>query len=145
MVFVKDTGSVFPVPLPEVWEFLGSGTDHPKAHGHRNVSRSRPNELEGTYAWEQDLEGLPVRFVMHWRSYHPVGLAYDVPEGPFQGSKFFLIYTPRGEETEVSIIGDFVSPTIPEERLPAAVLRFFEVEFEQDLAAMVARRGATRV
>jgi hypothetical protein len=79
---------------------------------------------------------------MAWASYYPVGIAYRVLAGPFSGSQFFLYYLPRGRRTGVTVVGDFVSPTIPSDEIPAAVDRFFSVEFDQDRHAIEV--GSTR-
>ncbi len=136
MVFVRDEGSEFDAPLDVVWAFVSTPDAHSTAHRHRDVARERRSDREGQYAWMQEFDGRPTRFAMRWRSYHPVGVAYDVSEGPFAGSKFFLYYTPRGGRTGVTIIGDFVSATLSDAEIPAAVDRFFSVEFDQDAAGI---------
>ncbi|MGP8077267.1 MAG: hypothetical protein ACLQD8_09340 [Thermoplasmata archaeon] len=136
MVFVRDEGSVFDAPLEEVWKFVGSGDEHSRAHRHRGWRRERGEGNSGTYSWEQEFLGAPARFTMHWISYHPLGVAYDVLEGPFAGSRFFLYYVPQGQKTGVTVVGEFASPTLPESRLKDEVLRFFSVEFDQDSAAL---------
>jgi hypothetical protein len=136
MVFVHDQGSVFDAPLEKVWAFVSSREVHSAAHRHRSVRREIISETKGQYSWEQEFDGTPARFTMRWTSFHPVGVAYDVLEGPFAGSRFFLYYTPRGPRTEVGVVGEFVSSTIPEKELPAAVDRFFSLEFEQDSRAL---------
>ncbi len=139
MVFVRDTNSVFEASLSTVWEFVGSGAAHSNAHEHRNVSRTIHSEVSGTYAWEQPFDGKSTRFSMRWTSFRPVGLAYEVLEGPFQGSKFFLIYEPRGPQTGVSVVGEFVSPSLGPAEIGPAVERFFALEFDQDSAALRGR------
>jgi len=139
MVFVRDEGSVFEAPVDAVWAFVGSGDRHSEAHAHRQVTRERLPGNAGTYRWEQDLDGAAVRFTMRWTSFPPVGIAYDVLEGPFEGSRFFLYYTPLGRRTAVTIVGEFLSPTLAEGELEAAVLRFFAKEFDQDRAAIEGR------
>jgi hypothetical protein len=136
MVFVRDEGSVFEVPLSVVWQFIGSGDHHSAAHFHRATRRTRISDRAGEYSWEQDFDGGPARFTMRWTSYPPLGVAYEVTEGAFEGSKFFLFYTPLGPRTGVGVIGEFVSPTLPETEIAAAVDRFFSREFEQDHATM---------
>lgn len=139
MVFIRDDGSVFHAPIDTVWEFVGSGDRHASAHAHRNVRRDRGPGNVGTYSWEQAFDGAPVRFTMRWTVFPPLGIAYEVLEGPFQGSTFFLYYHAQGAETGVGIVGEFRSPTVPDAELPAAVDRFFATEFEQDRAAIEGR------
>lgn len=136
MVFVRDEGSLFHASLDDVWKFVGSGEPHSKAHGHTGTRRTPLEGNAGVYSWEQSFRGRPERFTMRWQSYHPLGLAYDVLEGPFSGSHFFLYYEPGGAVTRVSVVGEFVSPSIPEHELAEAVAAFLDLEFEQDRAAI---------
>jgi hypothetical protein len=138
MVFVRDEGSVFNASLEDVWRFLSSEAPHSEAHQHRKAERKSLSENAGQYSWEQDFQGKPERFTMRWTSFPMFGIAYEVLEGPFVGSKYFAYYRPRGPKTRVTIVGDFASPTIPAARLEAAVLGFFALEFEQDSAAIAA-------
>ncbi|MCI4319066.1 MAG: hypothetical protein L3K23_02900 [Thermoplasmata archaeon] len=78
---------------------------------------------------------------MRWTSFHPVGVAYDVLEGPFAGSRFFLYYTPRGQRTGVTVAGEFVSPTLPSGELEKAVDAFLATEFRQDRDALLRGTG----
>jgi hypothetical protein len=143
MVFVLDSDGVFDVPIDEVWAFVGSGDHHSHAHRHAHFTRERLGERSGRYSWEQPFDGAPTRFTMRWTSFHPVGVAYDVLEGPLAGSKFFLYYVPLGDRTGVTVVGEFVSPTLPAGAIAAAVDRFFATEFEQDHAAMRRDRAAS--
>jgi hypothetical protein len=136
VVHVEDAGSRFDAPLEVVWRFVSSGDGHSAAHGHRRNARERLSENSGRYSWEQEFEGSATRFTMIWTAFPPTGIAYRVIEGPFDGSVFFLYYTPEGPRTGVTIVGEFVSPTIPAERVAASALRFFAVEFEQDAAGL---------
>lgn len=139
MVFVRDEGSVYDAPLAVIWDYFGSGKEHSDAHRHRDVQRERLAENSGRYAWTQDFLGKPARFVMRWTSFAPVGLAYEVLDGPFAGSRFFLCYEPLGEKTGVAVVGEFTSPTILEGHIAAAVNTFFSIEFEQDRDAIRGR------
>lgn len=141
MVFVVDDGGVFDAPLEEVWRFVSSPEAHSGAHRHRGTARRRLSENVGEYSWEQPFDGGTARFTMRWTAFVPLGVAYEVLEGPFAGSRFFLYYTPRGARTAVTVVGEFVSSTIPLDRLEAVVRRFFATEYEQDrdgIAAMTA-------
>lgn len=142
MVFVRDEGSVYNAPLEDVWRFLSSEAAHAEAHHHRNAQDTSLSGNSGESSWEQDFEGKPERFAMRWTAFPPFGIAYEVVEGPFAGSKFFAYYRPRGPKTRVTIVGDFLSPTIPVTRLETSVLGFFAVEFEQDSAAIAAMLAA---
>jgi hypothetical protein len=99
MVFVRDDGSVYNAPIEEVWKFLSSGDAHSAAHAHRSFSRTTLPGNSGEYSWEQDFEGGPSRFTMRWTAFPTFGIAYEVLEGPFTGSKFFSYYRARGART----------------------------------------------
>lgn len=135
-MLVRDEGGVFGAPLEAVWRFVGSGVGHSEAHAHRRVRRRIFTPSSGRYSWEQEFDGRNARFTMRWRAFVPVGVVYDVLDGPFTGSRFILYYTPRGRRTEVGIVGEFRSPTLPPKQIPAAVRRFFAREFEQDRRAI---------
>ncbi len=136
MVYVRDTDGIFEAPLEDVWSFVGSGDSHSSSHDHQSVQRARHSENSGTYSWDQSFDGVNVRFSMRWTSYWPLGIAYDVLDGPFLGSKFFLIYEPRGRTTAVHVFGEFTSPTLPSSEVEPAVKRFFHKEFQQDTEAL---------
>ena len=136
MVFLRDEGGIFEAPRDVVWQFVSSGPKHGEAHRHRRAERRRLSDNSGEYAWEQDWDGESIRFRMRWTVFPPVGIAYEVLEGPFAGSRFLLYYIPRGARTEVVVAGEFASPALTEGELPSAVERFFAKEFEQDGAAI---------
>ncbi len=136
MVWVRDEGSLFDAPLALIWKFVGSGPAHSEAHRHRDARRAVLSDNSGEYSWVQDSDGVAERFTMRWTAFPPVGIAYEVREGPFAGSEFFLYYTPHGERTEVTVVGEFVGPDLPPDAVAQAALRFFAVEFDQDSAAI---------
>ncbi len=136
MVFVKDEGSVFEASIDDVWRFLGAGKKHSEAHHHREVRRQVLSENSGVYSWKQGFMGKSQPFKMRWLALAPLGIAYEVLEGPFAGSKFFLYYTPKGRRTGVTVVGEFASTTISPSRLKSAVTQFFTTEFEQDSAVI---------
>jgi hypothetical protein len=137
MVFIKDEGAFFDAPLEDIWKFLGSGKAHSEAHQHRKVRRRALGENSGIYSWEQDFRGKPQRFSMEWRSYYPLGIGYEVVQGPFEGSKFFLIYTPDGARTGISLVGEFISPEIAQKCIKDYIKAFFDLEFDQDSEALL--------
>ncbi|HYK94199.1 MAG TPA: SRPBCC family protein [Thermoplasmata archaeon] len=144
MVFVRDEGSLFDAPLEEVWAYLGSGEPHSAAHHHANVDRIREGPGAVSYGWEMPFEGRHSRFRMRSYAFVPLGVVFDVVEGPFEGSRFLLLYSPRGTRTRVSIVGEFRSPVLAESEIAPAVNRFFEREFAEDSAGLrewMARRA----
>lgn len=80
--------------------------------------------------------GKPTRFTTRWGAFVPLGIACDGLAGPFEGSKFFLYYTPSIPRTGVSVVGEFTSKTIPTEWSENAVRQFFSLEFDEDRQAV---------
>ena len=136
MTFVVDEGSYFEAPVDRVWAFVSSGPVHGDAHRHDAQERTLETARVGRYSWTQRFDGRPTRFTMRWHAFPPLGIAYEVLEGPFEGSTFFLYYTPEGERTGVTVAGEFASPTLPAREIEPAVRRFFALEFEQDTDAL---------
>ncbi|MFZ1023632.1 MAG: hypothetical protein WAN87_05815 [Thermoplasmata archaeon] len=132
MVFIFDDSGVFEAPIGTVWTYFNSGLAHRSAHHHRKSKLEELSEASFVACWEQDYEGGPVVFRVHGTEYPPLGLAYEILEGPFVGSKFFIYYTPLGDRTRVSLVGEFASDSIPTAELESKVTDFFATEFEQD-------------
>jgi hypothetical protein len=132
MVFVFDDSGVFEAPIEIVWAYFNSGPAHRSAHHHRKSHLEELSETSFVASWEQDYNGGPVFFKMHGTEYPPLGLAYEILAGPFAGSKFFFYYTPVGDRTQVSLVGEFASDSIPAALLKSKVIDFFAIEFEQD-------------
>jgi hypothetical protein len=142
MVHIKDEGSQFDAPLDIVWKYVQNPEDHGRTHNSRNTQVKPLGENTMELSWEQDLMGTPVKIKSRVTALPPVGLAIEMLEGPMAGSKFFNIYTPRGNKTEVSVIGDFGSKTIPPVQVEPTVRGFLEVVYNEDAAAIreLARR-----
>ena len=70
--------------------------------------------------------------------FYPVGVAFEMIEGPFAGSTYFIYYVPRpNKKTTVVLVGEFrsasIDPTVgDEERLRSMVLSTFEKVFHED-------------
>jgi hypothetical protein len=46
------------------------------------------------------------------------------------GSETSTYYVPKGDETEVNVVGEWKSMFIPDDQLRKAVLSFLQLEFE---------------
>ena len=64
--------------------------------------------------------------------FRPLGYVSEVLEGPFAGSKWVLIYRPKGGTTQVDVYGEFVSSTMTSDSVRSAVLAAFERDFNED-------------
>jgi hypothetical protein len=137
MVHIVDEGSQFDVPIETIWKFLQAPDDHGASHpDHKNLQARPLADGKLQVAWEQEMEGRPVKVVNHISMFPPLGIAIEMVEGPLAGSKFFNFYTPHGAKTAVTIVGDFRSPSVPENRIEPIVRQNFEHVFTQDTAAL---------
>ena len=133
VLFLLDDQGVFDAPLETVWRYFESPGDHRVAHLHQNSRLEMLREGSFLASWEQEVDGRTVAITMRGTALHPLGFAYEVLAGPFAGSKFLNFFTPRGRSTQVTLVGQFTSATIPADELEPWVRRFFDLEFEQDL------------
>ncbi len=137
MVHIKDEGSQFDAPVDVVWKYIQSETDHGEAHkGRRNFQRKAISETTVELSWEQEMEGKWVRSANRLTFFPPVGFAVEPLDGPLVGSKFINYYTPRGNKTEVTVVGEWTSKTIPPAMLEKAVWANLEKLFAEDAAAI---------
>ena len=61
-----------------------------------------------------------------------MGIAFETLEGPMAGSKSFQFYTPKGNETAVTVVGEYVSKGVPDADLRQAVMAFLGTVFNED-------------
>jgi len=80
--------------------------------------------------------GTPVKVKTRVTTTMPIGVAIEIIDGPMAGSKFFNIYAPNGNKTDITVVGDFESKTIPPAQLEPSVRRFLETIFDEDTAAI---------
>lgn len=144
MVHLKDEGSVFDAPIEVVWKYLQSEQDHGPSHkGRRNFSRKELGPGAVELSWEQEIDGKWVKSANRLTFLPPVGFSVEPLEGPLAGSKFINYYTPRGNKTEVTVVGEYTSKVIPAAQLEQAVLTNNEKVFKEDtegLRAFTAKR-----
>ncbi len=137
MVHIKDEGSHFDAPLNVVWAYIQSETDHGEAHkGRRNFQRKPISETSVELSWEQEMDGKWVKSANRLTFLPPLGFAVEPLEGPFAGSKFFNYYVPKGNKTEVVVVGEWTSKTIPPAMLEKAVWANLEKVFHEDSDAI---------
>ncbi len=139
MVHVRDEGATFDATVEAVWEYLNSGPTHGAAH---KTIRNRATQPAGENAviatMERNWNGEWVKVVSRMTRLPPLGIVQEFLEGPFAGSKAVLVYTPSGKKTRVDVYGEFTSPTIPENQIEKAALRWLEVSSDEDAPAVTA-------
>lgn len=139
MVYLVDVGSEFDAPMDVVWRYAQAPEDHGASHkGRRNVDRKQVNETTAVMSWEQDIDGHWVKMVNRLTFLPPVGFFIEPLEGPMAGSKFFTYYVPKGNKTQVNVVGEWTSKTIPAAQLEKAVMGNLEKVFSEDVAGIKA-------
>lgn len=141
MVHIKDEGSHFEAPIDVVWKYLQNAEEHNSTHQSRNFQTKPLTESAMELSWEANMQGNWVKMRTRLTALPPVGVALEMMEGPMAGSKFFNIYTPMGNKTGITVIGDFNSKTIPPAQLEGAVHGFLEQVYNEDAAAIKTLAG----
>jgi hypothetical protein len=73
--------------------------------------------------------------------YYPLGIAFEILEGLFADSKYFVYYIPiDNNKTGVTVVGDFKSNMIPEDEIKPIVLDFSERVFNEAVAYLKTMR-----
>ncbi len=137
MVFIEDAGSEFDAPLDVVWKLnQAHATDAAKIHPNsRNNQMEMVNETTFVMSWEDVApDGQIIKTKARGSMHAPLGTVFEILEGPLTGSQFFNYYTPKGDKTGVTVVGEFKSPIMPDGQLKDAVLAFLEKAFNEDSA-----------
>jgi hypothetical protein len=144
MVHIKDEGSYFDLPIESLWQYIEDDARHAPAHKSvRNFEAKPLTDSAFLITNEQNVNGKWVRVVSRQTILAPLGLAVECLEGPLTGSKFVLLYTPKGGKTEVTLVGEFASKTIPEPQLELRVRELFGMAFDED-TAMIRASGSMK-
>ena len=138
MARINDTeGSKFDAPMEIVWRYLQHPEAHGSAHrGSRNRQMTPLSESSFVVSWEQNMNGTWVKVANRITVYPPLGMAAEAVEGPMKGSKMFTVYTPHGNQTEVSVFGDMHVAEVPPGQIEPMVRGFWEMAFNEDSAGI---------
>jgi hypothetical protein len=137
MVFIKDEEGVFKAPIQKVWQLNASEGKH--NHPSLKDSSVEPvseNVMILTYGVDMEGDTIPVRTRV--TIVPPLGTLFETLDGPLAGSKSFQFYTPRGNETGVTVIGEYKSPTMTDDQIKQAVSAFLQAVFDEDQANLAA-------
>ncbi len=149
MVFIEDREGIFDASIDKVWRLAQAhATEGSKIHpGTRNIVTEMLSENTFVNTWEQEMKGQVIRIKTKGTIFYPLGIAFEIIEGPFAGSKYFIYYIPREDgKTNVVAAGDFRSsfadPSVGENddgggdedeaALKSMVLSTLEKVFEED-------------
>jgi len=131
MVYLIDEGSVFDAPIEKIWQYLRS-EDH-KHPSFRNVGRDVSGNVV-TITSERTFMGKSVKVKIRNTLYPPFGYVSEHLEGPTAGSRSFLYYTPKGDKTGVTVVGDFMVSGLDDKATRDAVMAQMQVTFDEDNA-----------
>jgi len=133
MVFILDEGSEFDAPLDKVWKLNMSEGEH----SHPSL-RNSSSEMEGEHPilrYETQMpDGSWAKNKVKLTLLPPVGIAFETLEGPTAGSKSLQYYISKGRKTGITVVGEFISPGVPDSALKGAVMKFLETMFKEDQA-----------
>jgi hypothetical protein len=132
MVFILDQGSVFDAPLEKIWKLMSSHSEHkhPTMKNFKVEPTADPSSVIGT--WESELQGTAIPFKAKFTYFPPVGFAMEHLEGPFTGSKEFEYYTPMGDKTGITCVGEYKGVGMSDDQLRAAAAFFYDKVFRED-------------
>jgi hypothetical protein len=132
VVFILDQGSVFDAPLEKIWRLMFSHTDHshPSMKNFKFDSTADPSTFLAS--WESEYQGTTIQFKAKFVYFPPVGFAIDYLEGPLAGSKEFEYYTPMGDKTGITCVGEFKAVGMSDDQVRAAAMYFYDTVFHED-------------
>lgn len=135
MVFIEDSGSFFEAPMDKIWKLAEAhGKELNKIHpGMKNAKSEMISENSNIVSYDNDMQGQTIKNKIKITTHFPLGMAFEMLEGPLAGSKFFNYYIPNGNTTGVTVVGDFKSPNMSEDMIKQTVLSFFEHGFNEDV------------
>jgi len=129
MVFLLDEGSVFDAPIDKIWNYLRSDE-----HKHPSM-KILDREMVGNtviITSERNMMGKTVRVRINNTLYPPFGIVQEHLEGPTASSKAFLYYTPKGDRTGVTIVGDFTIDGMDEQKTKDTMMAQLQTTFDED-------------
>jgi len=132
MVYILDEGSIFDAPIDKIWKYLPS--DNHRHNSLKLISREMVNNNAVVITAERNIMGKMARTVIKNTLYPPFGFVQEHLEGPTAGSRAFVYYTPKGNKTGITIVGDFVLSGMDEKTTRDAIMAELQVTFDEDNA-----------
>jgi hypothetical protein len=135
MVFINDEGSEFKASMNKIWKYnqAATGHIHPSMH-NLQVSQEGASTL---FTYETvSPNGSTEKRRTRVTPLFPVGSWIEELQGRFAGSKYINYYVPKGDKTEVRVVGEWTSDTIPQDKLKQAVLDHLKVIYEEDVQSL---------
>ncbi len=141
MVRIYDDGSEYDAPIDLVWEYLAAEDGHWGAHPDtRSFEVKELSDTSFLLTMEQKYGARWFKGTGRVTIVRPLGVVSETLEGHLAGSKYFQFYTPKGDRTAVTLVGDFTSTEFPEEQLKPMIYGIFAQFFEEDQERLRAYR-----
>ena len=142
MVFIEDRESIFDAPIDKVWRLAKAhSSEGSKIHpSFKNIETRMLNDNTFINSWYENIHEQAIKIKMKGTLFYPLGIAFEMIEGPFAGSTYFIYYVPTSDnKTKVVVAGEFrsasIDPTVgDDERLRSIVLSTLEKVFDEDCA-----------
>lgn len=128
---------MYDAPIDKIWKLnMAHGAVMAKIHpGAKNPTFEQLSDTVFQVSYETDVGGRTAKVVVKFTFYPTLGFAAEHLEGPFEGTKFFNYYTPKGKQTEVTVVGEFVSKApMSDDKVKEGVLAMLEQLFQEDKA-----------
>jgi hypothetical protein len=133
LVFILDEGSVFDAPLEKIWRFMQQSRPEQHRHGNRTNFKIEREGNSATISFETEGPGgTKIQIKNKNTMFPPVGRSQEYLEGPLAGSKAMTYYLPMGQRTGITVVGEYVSKTLPENKIRDFVLAQAERTFNED-------------
>ncbi len=141
MVYFEDPGTVIDAPVKFGREYLVSEQYWP-AHS-KSARNFRVNETLKTTAVlsaERYLNGKWSTFLSKSGDFPPCCVCDEEVEGDFTGTRFVILYRPKGNQTQVDVYGDVQSKVFTSAEAKRVFLRLLESADMDDASAIAALR-----
>ncbi len=137
MVYLQDTGARFDLPLADIWAYFSSDR-HSAAHVRslRNVRGRRLAGAASLITAERYYRGQWTRFLTRSTVVPPLCIVNEELEGLLAGTRFAMVYSPKGSQTQVDLYADVESKKIPASELEFTFLELIETAYREDRAAL---------
>lgn len=141
MVYFEDLGAMIDAPVTTVWEYLLS-EDHGGAHSGsaRNFQVKETVGSTSVISGERFFNGKWSAFLTKSTDFPPFCICNEEVQGDFAGTKFVLVYRPRGSQTQVDVFGDIQSNAFDAESARSHFLKLLEGAHNDDVAAIAVYR-----
>ena len=137
MVYIEDTGTIIDAPVGFVWDYLES-EHHGPAHS-KSARNFQVKETVGSttlVSAERYLNGKWSTFVSKSSDFAPFCVCNEEVEGDFAGTKFVILYRPKGLQTRVDVYGDVRSTVFDPDEAKKIFLKLLENAYLDDVAVI---------